>query len=271
MAALEREHGSLFRAARRGKGPPSRGRLCSFAGGLAELPAAVTASLGDAVTLGAPVRRIARDGALWRAETDDGRVFAAAALALTTPAARTAELVAPLDARLADELAAIPYAPMAVVHVGVRREALPGLRPGFGFLVPRDEGLRILGALFSSELFEGRAPKGHALLTIFAGGRLDPAAPALGDAALRAFVLADLRRALGLAEEPSLIEVTRWPRAIPQYVVGHAERVERIEAAARAHTGLYLLGNWRGGIAMPDCVRNAEMVASTVCEAAIEP
>lgn len=264
MAALEEEHGSLFRAARRGKGPPSRGRLCSFAGGLEELPAALRSHLGDVAETNAPVAGIAREAGMWRAETADGRAFSARALALTSPSPRTAELVRPLDAALAAELAAIPYAPMAVVHVGAARASLPGLRPGFGFLVPRNEGLRVLGAIFSSELFEGRAPRGHALLTVFCGGRLDPDAPSLDDAAIRAFVLADLRRALGLAAEPSLFEVTRWPRAIPQYVVGHAERLARIDAALASLPGLRLLGNWRGGVAMPDCVRNAELAAATI-------
>jgi oxygen-dependent protoporphyrinogen oxidase len=261
MVALEREHGSLIRAAMRGKGPPSRGRLCSFEGGLAELPAAIAARLGDAVTTAAPVRRVVRDGARWRLETEAGE-FAAPRLALTSPAGKTAEMLASVDAGLAAELSAIPYAPMAVVHVGVRLEDVPRQPDGFGFLVPRNEGLRILGAIFSSTLFPGRAPAGHALLTVFAGGRLDPGAASETDAMLRAIVLDDLRRAVGFAGEPALFEVTRWPRAIPQYVVGHKDRLTRVEAAVRALPGLRLLGNWKGGIAMPDCVRNADAAAA---------
>src|SRR6185295_11021584 len=266
MVALEREHGSLIRAAMRGKGPPSRGRLCSFADGLAELPAALRARLGDAVTTRAPVRRVVRDGARWRVESDAG-AFSAAHLALTSPAPRTAEMLASVDAALAAELAAIPYAPMAVVHVGVRVADVPRLPDGFGFLVPRDEGVRILGAIFSSTLFPGRAPDGHALLTVFTGGRLDPDALSLDDDAVRAYVLADLSRTVGLAGEPALFQVTRWPRAIPQYVVGHAARAARIDVAVRAHPGLVLLGNWKGGIAMPDCVRGSDAAADEIARA----
>jgi oxygen-dependent protoporphyrinogen oxidase len=261
MIALEREHGSLIRAAMKGKGPPSRGNLSSFRDGLAELPAALAKRLGAALTTGAPVRRIARDADAWTVDTDAG-AFAAPHLAISTPSNVTSSLVAGLDAALASELGAIPYAAMTVVHVGVRSAAIPRLPPGFGFLVPRDEGLRILGSIFSSHLFPGRAPAGHALLTVFAGGSLDREAPSLTDAAIREFVLADLGRALGLTGEPALFQVTRWPRAIPQYVVGHKDRSARIDAAVAGHAGLHLLGNWRGGIAMPDCVRNATALAA---------
>jgi oxygen-dependent protoporphyrinogen oxidase len=127
--------------------------------------------------------------------------------------------------------------------------------------VPRDEGLRILGAVFSSELFDGRAPDGFALCTVFAGGRLDPDAIDLADTTLRKFVLADLGRAIGFHGRPSLFQITRWKRAIPQYVVGHKDRVASIDAAAARHPGLCLLGNWKGGIAMPDCVRAANSAA----------
>jgi oxygen-dependent protoporphyrinogen oxidase len=261
MVALEREHGSLIRAAMRGKGPPSRGTLSSLRGGLAELPAALARRLGDSLTTGAAARRVVRDGGVWRVETADGRAFSAATLVVATPAATTAELLSALDAPLAAELDAIEYAPMTVAHVGFRRDAARALPPGFGFLVPRDEGLRILGAIFSSQLFEGRAPAGHELVTVFAGGSLDPGAASMPDDAVRAFVIDDLARAIGLSGPPPLAEVTRWPRAIPQYVVGHKDRVERIDEHVRRHAGLRLLGNWRGGIAMPDCVRNANCLA----------
>ena len=266
MIALEREYGSLIRAAIKGKGPPSRGTLSSFVDGLCELPAALARKLGDKVTTGAAVRRVARDGGVWRVETATG-AFAARRLAISTPADATAGLVRDLDARLAAELDAIPYAPMAVVHVGVATSAIRNLPRGFGFLVPRDEGLRILGAIFSSHLFPGRAPEGHVLMTVFTGGNLDPAAPSMSDAAIAEFVCGDLDRALGLSSAPALLRVTRWPRAIPQYFVGHRARVARIDAAVRALPGLHLCGNWRGGIAMPDCARNASALAGEIAAA----
>lgn len=267
MVALEREHGSLIRAAMKGKGPPSRGALSSFAGGLAELPAALAQRLGRALTTGAAAERVECEDGVWRVATSDRHVFESRLLVVTTPSDATQALLRPLDSALADELDAIEYAPMAVIHVGVRRDALAALPPGFGFLVPRGEGLRILGAIFSSELFPGRAPEGHVLLTIFAGGALDPAAVAMDDGALADLVRADLGRALGLAAEPALVHVTRWANAIPQYVVGHKDRVARIDAAVAAHPGLRLAGNWRGGIAMTECARNAAALADELARA----
>jgi oxygen-dependent protoporphyrinogen oxidase len=150
----------------------------------------------------------------------------------------------------------------------VRREDAGNIPDAFGFLVPRDEGLRILGAIFSSRLFAGRAPEGHDLVTIFTGGDLDPDAPGLSDEQILEYTLRDLRTALGGTWTPALTEVTRWPLAIPQYVVGHKDRLARIETALDAVPALSLLGNWRGGIAMPNCAREGAAAAAKVAQLA---
>lgn len=263
MVAMERRHGSLLRAARKGAGAmPSRGRLASFADGLRELPQALVAALGTSARLATPVERIERAGSGWLAVLASGERIAAGRVHVATPAWRAADLLAGAVPEVAAELRGIHYAPVAVVHVGVPREGLGRVPDGFGFLVPRDEGLRVLGCIFSSRLFPLRAPEGHELFTVFVGGDLDPDAPALGDAEIRAFVLADLRRAFGALPEPALLEVTRWPRAIPQYWLGHAARLGRIDAGVAGCRGLHLLGNWRGGIALDACVREATAVGA---------
>lgn len=294
MVAMERAHGSLIRAARSGAGAmPSRGRLTSFVDGLRELPDALLREIGDGARLGAPVARVERSGDGWAAVLASGERVTAPRVFVTAPAWRAADLVADVAPEASRELREIPYAPVAVVHVGAkRRDVSAGTRwragvakrmldaggrllggseregwgvvpPGFGFLVPRDEGLRILGCIFSSQLFPGRAPDGHELFTVFVGGDLDPEAPSLGDDAIGRFVLADLRRAFGgFPEAPPLLSITRWPRAIPQYRVGHDTRVARIDAALAASPGLRLLGNWRGGVAMDHCVREATALAA---------
>lgn len=264
MVALERQHGSLLRAMRKGSGPPSRGRLASFRDGLRELPEAIARSLGGALRCGVPVARIDRAKGGWSLLLASGEQVTAPRVFVTSTSWRAADL---LDASLPDvarELRSIHYAAVAVVHVGLPRAGLGAVPPGFGFLVPRDEGLRILGCIFSSHLFPGRAPEGHELFTVFVGGDLDPAGAALPDDELRRTVLGDLGRAFGSCPEPSLFEVTRWPRAIPQYWVGHKDRLARIDAALAPHAGLSLLGNWRGGIAMDACVREATALAATV-------
>jgi oxygen-dependent protoporphyrinogen oxidase len=266
MIALEREHGSLIRAAIKGNGPPSRGRLSSFEEGLAALPRALGAVLGDAVRSRETVASIGRRRDGWKVATADGDEHLTRRLVLATPTWVTAKLLEPLAARLARELRQVEYAPMLVVHVGVRKEQLRYHPPGFGFLVPREEGIRILGAIFSSTLFPGRAPEGHELLTVFSGGALDPDAIRLEDDRIRDYVLDDLGRALGLQGDPALFQVTRWERAIPQYLVGHRRRLERIDQGMTEFDGLHLAGNWRGGIAMPDCVRAANALAERIGE-----
>ncbi len=263
MVALEREHGSLIRAARAGSGPPKRGHLHSFVDGLAALPAAITAQLGDVVESSRPVAGLARTEDGWTLATARGPLTARHVI-LATPAWVTAGLLAQIAPAAAQELAAVDYAPMAVAHVGASAEDLGAFPAGFGFLVPRDEGLRVLGCIASSRLFAGRAPEGFDLLTVFTGGRLDPSALEESDAAIAEYVLTDLRRATGGSFARAWVEVTRWPRAIPQYQVGHGARLRRIAAATDGIAGLTLLGNWKGGIAMPDCVRQGGETALQV-------
>ncbi len=275
MIALEREHGSLVRAAMKGHGPPGRGRLQTFEDGLAALPRRIADALGAAYRPRTNVTSLTRAADGWRVAvrsngTDDAgdEVLTARDVIVATPAVAAARLLADTAPGLAADLAAIRYAPMVVVHVGVRREDAGAIPDAFGVLVPREEGLRILGAIFSSRLFADRAPQGHELVTIFTGGDLDPEAPSLPDDEILAYVLRDLRTALPGAWTPALTRITRWPLAIPQYVVGHKDRVARIEAAERAVPGLTLLGNWRGGIAMPNCAREGAAAAAKVAERA---
>ncbi len=264
MVALEREHGSLIRAAMKGSGPPNRGRLSSLRLGLAQLPDTLAETLGDAARAGCAAKQVRPVGGGYEVLLDGGERLEAGEVVLATTARATADLVESMSGEAAKELRAIKYAPMCVVHVGLPDAAVPELPGGFGFLAPRSQGVRILGAIFSSTLFPGRAPDGHHLLTIFVGGRIDREGASLTDAELRRTVLADLGLVLGVKGEPSLFSVTRWDAAIPQYVVGHKDRVERIRCALAPQRGLHLLGNWQGGIAMPACVENADTLADKI-------
>ncbi len=262
MVALERQHGSLIRAAKKGAGPPARGHIASFVGGMQELPAALARGLGAALRTDAAVADVASDGAEFAVRLTSGESIGARRVVVAAPAHRAAALVAGIAPSVAKELAEIHHAPVAVVHIGFPTASLGTVPPAFGFLVPRNEGLRILGCIFSSILFPGRAPEGHTLFTVFVGGDLDPAAAALDDDALRKMVTDDLSRALGARLSPSFFRVTRWPRAIPQYWVGHRDRLARIDAATPE--GVAFVGNWRGGIAMENTVQHAGAVAAAL-------
>lgn len=266
--ALEAEHGSLIRGALarafRGKasGPQPVGRLVSFRHGMQALPRAIVAALGDAVQSGVGAQALAR--------TADGRwqVRAGAAVietdrvVLAVAAEQAAQLLAPLDAALAAELRAIRYPPVMSVALGYARGQVRHALDGFGMLIPRREQRRTLGALFSSTLFPGRAPEGRVLLTAFIGGARNEAVAQWDDATVLAAVQADLRELLGIDGEPVLALVNRWPRAIPQYELGHLARIERIDTALAKFPGLHTRANWRDGISVADCVTNAQRFAA---------
>ncbi len=246
-------------AARRSADSGARWSLfLSFDDGLQRLVDTLAARLpGDAVTLGRPVEAVeAAPGGGWR--LGDG--LDCAAVVLATPAPVAAAQVRGLDAGLADELAAIPYASSATVTMAYRREDVPHPLDGFGFVVPHAERRALLAATFSSLKYPGRAPDGMLLIRAFVGGALRPELVELDDAALVAAVRRELADLLGVRAEPQLTTLARWRRAMPQYHVGHLARVARIRARAAA-LGLHLAGNAYEGVGIPDCIRSGETAA----------
>jgi oxygen-dependent protoporphyrinogen oxidase len=265
IAALERDHGSLIRGAlAKRKGPAPGGAMIGYTGGFEALGRRLAEQLAD-VRLNTPVTALDRDGDGWLLATPGGAVRAAQVV-LALPADATAALLAGVTAGRAQPLADVPYAPVVVGCLGYRREQVAHPLDGFGFLVPRDEGLRILGCLFSSSLFPGRAPAGHVALTIFAGGAMGRELAAEPDAAVWQAIESDVARALGTSGEPAFRHLRRWPRAIPQYELGHGRFVALAAALERELPGVYLAGNWVGGVAVPDSVARGQAVAARVLE-----
>ena len=148
-----------------------------------------------------------------------------------------------------------------MVSLGWRREDVGHSLEGFGFLAPRKEGLRVLGCLFPSEIFPGRAPAGHVALAAFGGGRTDPEFATWDDDRIVSTVLSELRGPLSLRGEPAFRLVRRWPRAIPQYELGHGRFVERAREIEGALPGLRFAGNFLGGVSVPDCIKTGTAVA----------
>jgi len=171
-----------------------------------------------------------------------------------------AGLVAEASRPLAAALAEIPAAPAVVVALGFATGDLGRPLDGFGFLVPPNEPLRMLGCLWSSATFAHRAPPGHALLRVLLGGR-DRAVLELPDDRLVELVLRELQLTMGVRGAPAMARIVRWPRAIPQYTVGHGGRLARIAAELERVPGLSLVGNGYRGIALNDCVTNAQAAA----------
>ncbi len=173
---------------------------------------------------------------------------------LATPADAAAALLRETQPAAAAALAAIDYAPVACVASAYARADVAHALDGFGCLVPRLEQRRVLGVLFTSSMFEGRAPAGQVLLSSFIGGRRQPELAALPEADIAALAHAENAALLGARRAPLWQAVTRWPRAIPQYERGHLARVAEVAKAEAALPGLRLCANWRGGVSLGDCI-----------------
>jgi len=214
------------------------------------------------------VHRIERaaDGVWTVTGTRDGEpvVRRARTAILAVPAYEAAKLVRLLAPAATQGLAAIPYAAIASVASAYRRADIAHSLAGFGFLVPKKERRMILGSLFSSSMFEGRAPAGTVLLTSFVGGLRDPELPAKSDAEIAQFVQRELEALAGARDEPQWLAITRWTHAIPQYNLGHRERLRPVDDAERSLPGLFFCANYRGGVSVGDCIKSAYAMADGV-------
>jgi oxygen-dependent protoporphyrinogen oxidase len=185
-------------------------------------------------------------------------------LILATPAYQSARLLADLDSTLAETLGEIPYAGSIVANLAYRREQVAHPLDGFGFVVPAIERRRILATSFSSVKYEGRAPQGHVLLRVFLGGAMHPSLVEADEEKLLEIVRTELQQLLGVTGEPIFCDMARWPRAMPQYHVGHLERVAQIERLLRPHPGLQLAGSYLRGVGIPQCIYSAYRAAERV-------
>jgi protoporphyrinogen/coproporphyrinogen III oxidase len=176
----------------------------------------------------------------------------------------TGKLLAQLDPSFESLLTSVEYAPVAVVSLGYRKNDVGHRLDGFGFLVPRSSGLRVLGTVWNSSLFPGRAPEGQVLLTTFVGGATDPSAATLKPEELASLVHREIGPVLSIKTSPAFSSVTIWPRALPQYNLGHGERLAAIARNLARFPGLFLTGNYLRGPAIGSCVEQALTVAEEV-------
>jgi oxygen-dependent protoporphyrinogen oxidase len=165
---------------------------------------------------------------------------------------------------LSDELQRIRYASSALVNVAYARADVAGPLDAFGFVVPAAEGRSILGCSFSSVKFPARSAADEVLLRVFVGGALQPELLKRDDAELSLIVQNELGELIGARGRPRYIEVTRHPRSMPQYEVGHLDRVAKIEQLAARHAGLQLSGNAYYGVGIPDCIASGEQAAAAI-------
>ncbi|MEO8168882.1 MAG: protoporphyrinogen oxidase, partial [bacterium] len=180
------------------------------------------------------------------------------------PAFVTSRIVHSLSASLSSSLDKIFYPPVTEVFLGFRADQISRPLDGFGFLVPAVEKRKILGTLWSSSLFPHRAPEGHVALTTFVGGSRQPELSGLQDDEIVRMVTEELRSIMGVAGVPVFSKIIRWQKAIPQYNLGHDVILKEIEKCELENQGLFFCSNFRGGIAVGDCVMSGKKVAEKV-------
>lgn len=272
LHVLERRYGSLITGqvlGARSRAQPSKrvAKGFSFRKGLQTLPDALAAALPK-LRLNTALTALARDNGgrftITAHNAGDEIRQTARAVVLAIPADSAARLMRHSVPDAAAALSEIPYAPVASVTTAYRRSDIPHPLDGFGFLVPQREQRRILGTLFSSTMFDGRCARDEAVLTTYLGGERAPQLVSLSETELTEIVHEELASLLGTRARPLFAAVSRWARAIPQYNLGHLERIRRAGRAESELSGLFLCGAYRGGVAVGDCISSAHDTAAAV-------
>jgi len=264
---------ALWRAARRA---PAENREASgarwslfvtFAEGMEELVRALQSRIPPgAVRLKERVTGVTREGGRWRVATAEGHAAEADAVILACEAHQTARALRYTHPSLALLLEGIPYASSATVTLAWRRADIPHPLDGFGFVVPQTERRPVIACTFSSVKYPGRAPEGGALLRVFLGGAMNEGVLEGDDETLARLARGELAELLGVRVPPLWTRVGRYPRAMPQYQIGHLARVEAIEGCVRELSGLALAGGAYRGVGIADCVRSGEDAATRLLE-----
>jgi len=261
----ERDYGSIVRGAMKSaKSAGKRPALASFRGGMETLPKRLAERLADAIQLNVTGARLSFDQGEWTAHETTAPVFLDCGAAILATPAHVAARQLPAGAqRVAELLEGIAYAPLAVVAAGYHHKQIGHPLLGFGFLVPRKEGLTTLGTVWNSSLFPGRAPEGMTVLTSFAGGATNLGIRQMSDTSVLDIITRENAKLLEISGPPVDHAVFRYDRALPQYTLGHSDRIRAIDDALQSIPGLFLTGNYLAGPSIGNCVEHAFRTAES--------
>ena len=279
LPKFENENGSVLRgflaaakvkkheAQSRGEKPAPQ-RMWSFREGLRVIIDTMAERIGSPVSTGVRVRSVTQNpsGSGWIVRGEGRSVWSADAVVMACPAYEQSVAIADLNASLAAELAAIRYNRVVVAALGYRRSDVTGPQDGFGYIAPENTRRDILGVQWCSSIFPERAPPGMVLWRVLCGGVNRADVFDWDDDTLTQACHREMQHAMGVRGEPVFRQIVRWPRAIPQYEVGHLERVAKIESAVAMHPGLFVTGNAFHGIAMNDVTEQAALTAANVAD-----
>lgn len=273
---LERDYGSLIRAmfklkheARKkgatGPGAGPGGALTSFINGMGELASRLASALGDRIKRNKRVVSAEKTEEGWQVSTDSGEVFKGSHLVMACPAFSAARILKDSMPDVSDLIGEIPYPPVSLICMAVKKEQVPLDLDGFGFLAPSLEKRPVLGALWDSSIFAGRAPDGWHLIRILAGGARHPEIAQLDDSKLTDIAVNELTDLTGLKGMPEILGIFRWDKAIPQYNVGHEAMMYELSRLLDGRR-LYMRCNWIGGVSLNDCIAASNSLAEYICQ-----
>jgi oxygen-dependent protoporphyrinogen oxidase len=265
LTQIETDQGSVLRSAPELLHRSDYG-LAAFAGGMEELPRALGAALGDDLELSTELRRVTRSGRGYRLHLERHGTEAEAdvgAVVLAVPAHAGATLLRSFDPELSAALAGIPYSPVTLAAFGFV-DAKPSHLEGHGFYVPSGQPSLLAGAVCASSMFPGRAPAGHALVTARLGGARRPELTERPDEDLLELAWNEISSLAGTDDPPMYRRIVRHKQALPQYLIGHRERVAAIDAGEQRNPHFFFTGNAFRGLGMADCVRESVRVAERV-------
>jgi len=275
LYALEEQYGSLIKGQirgakerrQRGEVAKDRARLFSFVNGMDTLPKAIASNLNDRVISQADVVAISPMPEGYRIQANFAGVSRSVLcenVVLAVPSHVASRWIQAFDENLAVWLRSIHYPPVTELFLGYHENQIRRSLNGFGFLVPEKEKRSILGSIWSSSLFPGRAPADHVSFTTFVGGARQPELTQRSDDELTALVHSELKAIIGIDGDPVYQRVSRWQKAIPQYEIGHLDIIAAIENFERRMPGMIVGGNYRGGIAVGDCVVQSRVIADRI-------
>jgi len=278
MVEMEKNYGSLFKAliakkkaGKKASAAGPSGRLTSFANGLYTLIETVREKYKDFIKTGTEVVGVDKNDTGYRLYFKEGKPEEFDAVICAAPAFVAAKIFSKMDDKLGRLLESIPYASISVVCTGYKREAVRHDLAGFGFLVPRNQDKRILGSIWTSSIFKNRSPEGMVQVRTMVGGATDPEAISLSEAELDKLVNDELKDIVGIEDKPAYTRIFKYERGIPQFVLGHPDKMAQLERLQEDHPGLYFTGNAYEGVGLNDCVMRSDKVVSRLVKQALVP
>jgi len=278
---LEDEYGSLIKGMIKGakerKSNPEKSKqaakMFSFRNGMQTITDALSDTMKDRISLGATVKNIEKktDGyEISYLQSGEAKSQFSNIVISTAPCHKAKNYLKAFDPKLSSAMQNIYYPPVGVLYLGFQKEAIKRPLDGFGFLIPAKEEKKFLGAIWSSSLFPGRAPEGHVSFSLFIGGARNAQIFSIQEEVLIHQVILEFKQIMQIKDDPEFIRFMKWNKAIPQYNIGYIEQEEYFSKFENMNPGVFLGGNYRGGISIGDSVKNSKALADRVSQFILE-